>query len=63
MGLASWRPPSLDGEEEQDAWGMAGSGSVGIAMPSGYAPKKGKTAPGRSWSDVDDEGFAADRRL
>jgi uncharacterized protein len=62
-GLASWRPPSLDGEEEQDAWGMAGSGSVGIAMPSGYAPKKGKTAPGRSWSDVDDEGFAADRRL
>jgi uncharacterized protein with von Willebrand factor type A (vWA) domain len=63
MGLASWRPPSLDGEEEQDAWGMAGSGSVGIAMPSGYAPKKGKTAPGRSWSDVDEEGFAADRRL
>jgi uncharacterized protein with von Willebrand factor type A (vWA) domain len=63
MDLASWRPPSLEGEEEQDAWGMAGSGSVGIAMPSGYAPKKGKTAPGRSWSDVDDEGFAADRRL
>ena len=63
MGLASWRPPSLDGEEEQDAWGMAGSGSVGIAMPSGYAPKKGKTAPGRSWSDVDEEGYAADRRL
>ncbi|HEV7805291.1 MAG TPA: VWA domain-containing protein, partial [Solirubrobacteraceae bacterium] len=62
-GVASWRPPSLDGEEEQDSWGMAGSGSVGIAMPSGYAPKKGKTAPGRSWSDVDDEGFAADRRL
>jgi hypothetical protein len=30
-------------------------------MPSGYKPKKGKTAPGRSWSDVDDEGYAADR--
>jgi hypothetical protein len=57
-----WKPPSLDdGEEEQDSWGVAGSGSVGIAMPSGYKPKKGKTAPGRSWSDVDDEGYAADR--
>jgi uncharacterized protein with von Willebrand factor type A (vWA) domain len=63
LGLSSWRPPSLDGNEEEDAWGMAGSGSVGIAMPSGYAPKKGKTHPGRSWSDVDDEGYAADRRL
>jgi uncharacterized protein with von Willebrand factor type A (vWA) domain len=59
---ADWKPPSLDdGEEEQDSWGVAGSGSVGIAMPSGYKPKKGKTAPGRSWSDVDDEGYAADR--
>ncbi len=61
LGLANWKPPSLDGEEEQDSWGVAGSGSVGIAMPSGYKPKKGKTAPGRSWSDVDDEGYAADR--
>jgi len=62
LGAASWRPPSLDGEDEEpDAWGVAGSGSVGIAMPSGYKPKKGKTAPGRSWSDVDEEGTAADK--
>ena len=55
----SWRPPSLDGEEEEQSWGVAGSGSVGIAMPSnmiGIVPKKGRTVPGRSWSDVDDEG-------
>jgi uncharacterized protein with von Willebrand factor type A (vWA) domain len=64
MGLASWRPPSLDGEEEEQTWGVAGSGSVGIAMPSnmlGMIPKKGRTAPGRSWSDVDDDGYATDR--
>jgi uncharacterized protein len=64
MGLASWRPPSLDGEEEEQTWGVAGSGSVGIAMPSnmlGMVPKKGRTAPGRSWSDVDDDGYATDR--
>ncbi|MDX6721422.1 MAG: uncharacterized protein QOJ63_3676 [Solirubrobacteraceae bacterium] len=63
LGLASWRPPSPDGEEEQ-TWGVAGSGSVGIAMPSnmlGMIPKKGRTAPGRSWSDVDDDGYATDR--
>ena len=45
----SWRPPSLDGEEEEQSWGVAGSGSVGIAMPSnmiGIVPKKGRTAPG-----------------
>lgn len=64
MGLASWRPPSPDGEEEEQTWGVAGSGSVGIAMPSnmlGMVPKKGRTAPGRSWSDVDDDGYATDR--
>jgi uncharacterized protein with von Willebrand factor type A (vWA) domain len=64
MGLASWRPPSPDGEEEEQTWGVAGSGSVGIAMPSnmlGMIPKKGRTAPGRSWSDVDDDGYATDR--
>jgi uncharacterized protein with von Willebrand factor type A (vWA) domain len=64
MGLSSWRPPSLDGEEEEQTWGVAGSGSVGIAMPSnmlGMIPKKGRTAPGRSWSDVDDDGYATDR--
>jgi len=64
MGLASWKPPSLDGEIEEDAWGVAGSGSVGTALPSnmlGVIPKRGKTAPGRSWSDVDDEGYATDR--
>ena len=64
LGTASWRPPSLDGEEEEQSWGVAGSGSVGIAMPSnmiGIVPKKGRTAPGRSWSDVDDEGYATDR--
>jgi uncharacterized protein with von Willebrand factor type A (vWA) domain len=63
-GSASWRPPSLDGEPEEQSWGVAGSGSVGIAMPSnmiGMVPKKGRTAPGRSWSDVDDEGYATDR--
>ena len=60
----TWKPPSLDGEPEEQSWGVAGSGSVGIAMPSnmiGIVPKKGKTAPGRSWSDVDDEGYATDR--
>jgi uncharacterized protein with von Willebrand factor type A (vWA) domain len=60
----SWRPPSLDGEPEEQSWGVAGSGSVGIAMPSnmiGMVPKKGRTMPGRSWSDVDDEGYATDR--
>ena len=60
----SWRPPSLDGEPEEQSWGVAGSGSVGIAMPSnmiGIVPKKGRTMPGRSWSDVDDEGYATDR--
>lgn len=31
-------------------------------MPSGYEPNKGKTAPGRSRSDVDDDGDAADER-
>jgi uncharacterized protein with von Willebrand factor type A (vWA) domain len=57
----SWKPPSLDGEEEEEqSWGVAGSGSVGIAMPSGSKPKKGKTAPGRSWSDVNDDGYATD---
>jgi uncharacterized protein with von Willebrand factor type A (vWA) domain len=64
LGTASWRPPSLDGEPEEQSWGVAGSGSVGIAMPSnmiGIVPKKGRTAPGRSWSDVDDEGYATDR--
>jgi len=58
---ADWKPPSLEQDEEPDSWGVAGSGSVGIAMPSGYKPKKGKTAPGRSWSDVDDDGYATDR--
>ncbi|MGH2839394.1 MAG: vWA domain-containing protein [Solirubrobacteraceae bacterium] len=49
---ASWKPPSVDKEPEpEDEWGYAGSGIAGIAMPSGYSPKKGKTAPGRSWAD------------
>jgi uncharacterized protein with von Willebrand factor type A (vWA) domain len=64
LGTASWRPPSLDGEVEEQSWGVAGSGSVGIAMPSnmiGIVPKKGRTMPGRSWSDVDEEGYATDR--
>jgi len=65
LGTASWRPPSLDGEvEEEQSWGMAGSGSVGFAMPSnllGIVPKRGNSAPGRSWSDLDDDGYAADR--
>ena len=65
LGTASWRPPSLDGEEEeQQSWGVAGSGSVGIALPSnqiGVIPGRGRTMPGRSWSDVDDDGYATDR--
>ncbi len=65
LASASWRPPSLDGEvEEEQSWGMAGSGSVGFAMPSnllGIVPKRGNAAPGRSWSDIDDDGYAADR--
>lgn len=65
LGLANWKPPSLDGEEEEEqTWGVAGSGTVGAAMPSnllGIVASKGKTAPGRSWSDVDDEGYATDR--
>ena len=50
---ASWKPPSVDAqpEDEEDEWGYAGSGNTGIAMPSGYSPKKGKTVPGRSWAD------------
>jgi uncharacterized protein len=50
---SSWKPPSVDKktEEEEDDWGYAGSGISGIAMPSGYNPKKGRTAPGRSWAD------------
>ncbi len=64
LRTATWRPPSLDGEVEEQSWGVAGSGSVGIAMPSnmiGMVPKKGRTMPGRSWSDVDEEGYATDR--
>jgi uncharacterized protein with von Willebrand factor type A (vWA) domain len=60
----SWKPPSPDDEQEEQSWGVAGSGSVGIAMPSnmiGIIPKKGRTAPGRSWSDVDEDGYATDR--
>ncbi len=48
---ASWKPPKVDNEPEPEQWGYAGSGISGIAMPSGYSPKKGKTAPGRSWAD------------
>ena len=64
LGNASWRPPSLDDEPEEQSWGVAGSGSVGVAMPSnmiGMLPKRGRTMPGRSWSDVDEEGYATDR--
>ncbi|MDX6691152.1 MAG: uncharacterized protein QOG15_2609 [Solirubrobacteraceae bacterium] len=52
QSLASWKPPKVDKEPEgEEEWGYAGSGISGIAMPSGYSPKKGKTAPGRSWAD------------
>lgn len=65
MGMSSWKPPSLDGsDDDEQSWGVAGSGSVGIAMPSnmlGMVPKKGRTAPGRSWSDIDEDGYATDR--
>jgi uncharacterized protein with von Willebrand factor type A (vWA) domain len=64
LGRKAWKPPSLDEEPEEQSWGVAGSGSTGWAMPSnmiGIVPKKGRTAPGRSWSDVDDEGYATDR--
>jgi uncharacterized protein with von Willebrand factor type A (vWA) domain len=48
---ATWKPPTVDTEPEEEEWGYAGSGTSGIAMPSGYSPKKGRTAPGRSWAD------------
>ncbi len=49
---ASWKPPKTErNDEPEDEWGYAGSGIAGIAMPSGYGPKKGKTSPGRSWAD------------
>jgi hypothetical protein len=47
----SWKPPKVDKEQPEDDWGYAGSGISGIAMPSGYSPKKGRTAPGRPWAD------------
>jgi len=43
---ASWKPPVLDDEPEEDSWGVAGTTERHVAMPSGYGPYKGNTSPG-----------------
>ncbi|MEA2181087.1 MAG: uncharacterized protein QOD83_3220 [Solirubrobacteraceae bacterium] len=44
--LASWKPPKLDDEPEEESWGVAGTTERHVAMPSGYGPFKGYTSPG-----------------
>jgi uncharacterized protein with von Willebrand factor type A (vWA) domain len=44
--LASWKPPKLDDEPEEETWGVAGTTERHVAMPSGYGPFKGYTSPG-----------------
>ena len=43
---ASWKPPKLDDEPEEETWGVAGTTERHVAMPSGYGPYKGYTSPG-----------------
>ncbi len=43
--LASWRVPSLDMEEEEDSWGIAGTTEAHVGMPSGYGAYKGNITP------------------
>ena len=44
--LATWKIPQLDGEPEEDTWGVAGTTEQHVAMPSGYGAFKGNTSPG-----------------
>jgi uncharacterized protein with von Willebrand factor type A (vWA) domain len=44
--LATWRPPKVDDEPEEDTWGVAGTTEKHVAMPSGYGAFKGNTSPG-----------------
>jgi uncharacterized protein with von Willebrand factor type A (vWA) domain len=43
--LASWRVPSLDGVDEEDTWGIAGTTEAHVGMPSGYGPFRGNITP------------------
>jgi uncharacterized protein with von Willebrand factor type A (vWA) domain len=43
--LASWRVPSMDMEEEEESWGIAGTTEAHVAMPSGYGSYRGNTTP------------------
>ena len=43
--LASWRVPSLDMEEEEETWGIAGTTEAHVGMPSGYGAYKGNITP------------------
>ncbi len=43
--LASWRIPSLDMEEEEETWGIAGTTEAHVGMPSGYGAYKGNITP------------------
>jgi uncharacterized protein with von Willebrand factor type A (vWA) domain len=43
--LASWRVPSLDTEEEEETWGIAGTTEAHVGMPSGYGAYKGNITP------------------
>ena len=42
---ASWRIPSLDMEEEEETWGVAGTTEATVGMPSGYGAYKGNITP------------------
>jgi uncharacterized protein with von Willebrand factor type A (vWA) domain len=43
--LASWRVPSMDYEEEEESWGIAGTTEAHVGMPSGYGAYKGNITP------------------
>jgi hypothetical protein len=43
--LAAWRVPSLDMEEEEETWGIAGTTEAHVGMPSGYGAYKGNITP------------------
>jgi uncharacterized protein with von Willebrand factor type A (vWA) domain len=43
--LASWRVPSVEDVDEEEAWGIAGTTEAHVAMPSGYGPYRGNITP------------------
>jgi uncharacterized protein len=43
--LATWRVPSMDYEEEEESWGIAGTTEAHVGMPSGYGAYKGNITP------------------